>query len=787
MIKGYFKIAWRNLERAKGYAFINIFGLAIGMAAAAIIMLWVKNEWTFDRFYTNTSSIYEVYNRGNFNDDTHAWEGVGNPLAPILENNHAELEKVVRSTATTGTLGANERHFASEGIYADSDFFHLFDFPAIHGSINDGLVSINNIVVTASLAERLFGTTDVVGNIVQLDSADNFTITAVLKDIPANSRFKAASFFLPWNYFERSIGPEAANSWVNYKVSTYVLLKPEVRVEQIEPKLRNTLIDLQVSKNELFLHPASKWHLYNKAEHGYFTGGIIDKVKLFSFISLAILLIACINFMNLSTAKSEQRAKEVGIRKAVGAQQRTLIYQFLSESILLAALAACLAFLFLLLSIKPFNNLLGTAIQIPYLDYSFWCFAVGFTLLTGFLAGSYPAFLLSSFKPTRVLKGAFKTGANPFRLRKVLVVFQFSFTITLIIATLIISKQIQYAQNRDQGYDKNNLIYLPLNSNIKNHYEAIKHDLIASGLVTSVTRSSGTITQQTFGSLNFSWPGSSPEDSNQAFVVMTSDTDFSSTTGVQIIQGRDIDIQRYRTDVNAMLLNEAAVKAMRLKTPIGAIVKNGEQQWHVVGVVKDFIFYSPYASINPLFILGSGDWFNYMYLKLSPDISLSQNLAAVEAIFKQYNPNGTFAYNFVDEAYALNFKDEQHTATLTSLFSTLTIFISCLGLFGLATFTMGQRRKEIGVRKVLGASTISIVGLLSTDFIKLVLVAILIASPIAWWAMNKWLDNYVYSIDIEWWMFAMAGLTSVVVALLTVSWQAIRAALTNPVDSLRDE
>ncbi|WP_028298811.1 ABC transporter permease [Olivibacter sitiensis] len=787
MLRSYFKIAWRNLERAKGYAFINIFGLAIGMAAAAIIILWVENEWTFDRFYTNTDRIYEVYNRGNFNNDTYAWEGVGNPLAPILQNNHAELEKVVRSSATSGTLSVNDRYFNSEGIFADSDFFHLFDFPVIHDSLGDRLASINNIVVTASLAEKLFGTNDVVGKHVQLDSADNFTITAVLQDIPSNSRFKDVAYFLPWNYFERSIGPEIANSWVNLKVPTYVLLKPEVRVEQVESKLRNTLVDLKIAQNELFLHPATQWHLYNKAEHGYFTGGIIDKVRLFTFISLAILLIACINFMNLSTAKSEQRAKEVGIRKVVGAQRKTLVYQFLSESILLAALAACLAFVFLFLSLKPFNDLLGTSIQIPYMDFSFWCFAIGFVLTTGFLAGSYPAFLLSSFKPVKVLKGAFRTGPYPFRLRRVLVVFQFSFTITLIIATLIIGRQIQHAQNRDQGYDKSNLIYLPLNSNIRNHYEAIKQDLISADLATSVTRSSGTITQQTFGSLNFSWPGSTPEDNNQAFVAITSDTDFSSTTGVQIVQGRDIDIQRYRTDVDAMLLNEAAVKAMRLKNPIGAIVKNGEQQWHVVGVVKDFIFYSPYASINPLFILGSGDWFNYMYLKLSPDKNLSQNLAAIKAVFKQYNPNATLEYNFVDEAYARNFKEEQHTAMLTSLFSMLTIFISCLGLFGLATFTMGQRRKEIGIRKVLGASVGGIVQLLSKEFVKLAVLSVFIASPIAWWAMSKWLDSFTYKIDIAWWMFAVAGLTAVTIALLTVSIQAIRTAIANPVDSLRDE
>lgn len=787
MIKNYFKIAWRNLERAKGYAFINIFGLAIGMAAAAIIILWVKNEWTFDRFYTHTDRIYEVYNRGSFNNDTYTWEGVGNPLASILKSNYAEMEEVVRSNPTASVLTIDDKRFRSEGLYIDKGFFQLFDFPAVQGNLKDGLSSINNIVVTASLAEKTFGTTDVVGKSIQLDSTDNFIITAVLKDIPSNSRFKDATYFLPWSYFERTLGKETASSWVNIKVSTFVLLKPGVSVNQIEPKIRGTLIDLQVSENELFLHPASKWHLYNKAEHGYFTGGSIDKVRLFSLVALLILLIACINFMNLSTAKSEQRAKEVGIRKVIGARRKMLVYQFLGESILLAMVAGTVAFVFLFLSIAPFNDLLGTKIEIPYEEVSFWCVAFGFALLTGLLAGCYPAFLLSSFKPIKVIKGVLKTSHNPFHLRRILVVFQFSFTITLIICALIIRQQIQHAQKRDQGYDKSNLIYLPLNSSIKNHYEAIKHDLIQSGVATSVTRSSGTITQQTFGSLNFSWPGSTPEDLHQAFVALTSDENFQSTMGIQIVQGRDIDIQTYPTDVDAMLLNESAVKAMRLKNPIGAMIKNGEQQWHVVGVVNDFIFYSPYTAINPLFIFGSGDWFNFLYLKLNPQKELAQALTSAETIFKTYNPNDPFEYNFVDEAYAKNFEEEQNTAKLTNLFSILTIFISCLGLFGLATFTIGQRRKEIGIRKVLGATVSGIVGLLSKDFVKPVLMAITIACPVAWWAMNSWLEDFTYKIEIQWWLFAVAGLAAVVIALLTVGFQAIKAAVANPVDSLRDE
>ncbi|WP_176146239.1 ABC transporter permease [Parapedobacter luteus] len=787
MIKSYFKIAWRNILKTKNYTLINITGLAIGMAAAALILLWVENEWTFDRFYKNTDRIYELYNRGEFSNDTHAWPGVGNPLAPLLVSRHPELESVVRSTPANLSVSVQDNRFNSEGLYADPDFFNLFDRRVIRGDLHKALSTPEGIVLTASMANRLFGTDDVVGQTVTIDSADHFSVTALVEDFPANSRFKNAGYFLPWEYFEHSIGQKAAASWTNFKVATFVMLDPTANHQHVESQISAILTELQVADNMLFLHPAEKWHLYSKATHGYFTIGNIQKVRLFSIIAFLTLLTACINFVNLSTAKSEQRAKDVGIQKILGAHRKSLIVQFLAESLILSTFAGCLAFLLLSLAINPFNHLFGYELDIPYHEFSFWLATLLFILFTGLLAGSYPAFLLSGFKPMAILKGSAPTTRQPLSVRKALIVFQFSFTIALLIATLVIVKQIHHAENREQGYDKSNLVYLPLNTKLKMQYEQIKHDLIQSGTVLSMTRSSGTITRQTFGALNFSWPGSNAADAQQAFVTITTDTDFKSTMGTQLVLGRDIDIERYPTDENAVLVNEAAVEAMKLDDPIGTIIRNGEQQWHVVGVVKDFIFYSPYTAISPLFIMGSGDWFNFAYLKLDASRPLQQNLARVSSAIQKYAPNETFEYHFVDEAYAVNFKREKQTANLTQVFSGLAVSISCLGLFGMMAFVVHQRRKEIGIRKVLGASVSGIVSMLSGDFVKLVLVAVIVASPIAWWAMNKWLEDFAYRIEIQWWMFAVAGIVAVAIALLTVSWQALRAAQANPVDSLRDE
>jgi ABC-type antimicrobial peptide transport system permease subunit len=531
--------------------------------------------------------------------------------------------------------------------------------------------------------------------------------------------------------------------------------------------------------------------LFSKSENGVLVDGPIETVRLFIVIAAFILLIACINFMNLSTARSEKRAKEVGIRKVMGAQREKLILQFIGESIMFSFVAFLIALFIVQISLSVFNELVNKELFINYTDTSFWLFAVFFILISGILAGSYPAFFLSAFKPVKVLKGTFKKAEAAINPRKVLVVVQFTFAIVLIISTLIVQKQIQYTLNRDAGYNRNNLIYMFGQGDIDKHFDLIKHNLLNSGAVVSITRCANPITRRWSDSWGYAWQGSTKQDEKTDFVRLGTDADFVKTIGVKLIAGRDIDIYNYPTDSNAVMLNETAIKSMRLQHPMGTIIKsaNGYGQWHVVGVIKDFILESPYQKdINPMMIFGPANSNGYvLHLKLNAANNTAANLAKIEKIFKEYNPQYPFEYVFADEAYAKKFDDTQRTGKLASLFAGLTIFISCLGLFALAAYSAENRTKEIGVRKVLGASVFNITSLMSKDFLKLVIISFAIASPIAWFAMEKWLDDYSYRINMQWWIFAAAGLLSVIIALITIIFHVLKAAIANPVRSLRTE
>ncbi len=579
--------------------------------------------------------------------------------------------------------------------------------------------------------------------------------------------------------------------WGNNSIKTYLLLRPGVSQTAFDAKVKNITInhtkDGDKSTTEVFTHRLEDTWLYGKAENGKFIGGRIEVVKLFGVIAAFILLIACINFMNLSTARSEKRAKEVGIRKVVGARKGSLVAQFIGESILISLFAGIIAVLFVQLSLPAFNQLVGKQLFIPYNNALYWLFAIAFIIFTGFLAGSYPSFYLSSYQPVTVLKGTFKAAHALVTPRKVLVVLQFTFAIILIICTIIIKHQIQFAQNRDAGYVKDKLVYSKLQGDMDKHFDLLRNELISSGAAVSVTKSLSPITQQYSDIWGWQWNGSTDADSKTDFVIMASDVDFVKTMGVTLKDGRDIDIKTYPADSTAMLLNETAVKIMRLKNPVGQLVKANGSEWHIVGVMKDFIYQSPYGKVQQLAVMGPNSWFDGMHYKLNPARSTAESLQLAEKVFKKYNPQYPFDYQFVDEDYARKFDEEQRTGTLAALFAGLTIFISCLGLFGLATYMAENRIKEIGVRKVLGASVANITTLLSTDFLKLVILSFLIASPLAWYAMSQWLASYTYRISIEWWVFAATGLLSVLIAVLTVSYQSIKAAIANPVRSLRSE
>ncbi len=791
MFKNYFKITWRGLMKNKFYSTINILGLTIGMASAILILLWIQNEMSHDRFYEKTDRIYIAANRDIVNGEMMAWNNTPKPLGLAIKKDYPEVEDVVRLNeyAANFLLTAGDKHFSLHGEFADSGFLKMFSLPLLEGNAATALNSPNGIVLTKQLTIKLFGNEDAMGKVVHIDSADNFTVTGVLKDLPSNTRFNF-EYVLPWSYFTKKGMDD--NNWGNNNVLTYILLKPGASQAVFDAKIKNITIDHSKnggdpSTTQVFTQPLKDTWLYEKQENGKYIGGRIERVKMFAVIAALILIIACINFMNLSTARSEKRGKEVGIRKVVGAQKKSLIAQFIAESILLTAIAGMLSVIIVQLVLPAYNQLLGSKLFIDFADPYYWLFAVLFVLFTGLLAGVYPAFYLSSFKPIKVLKGTFKSANSVVTPRKVLVVLQFTFAITLIICTIIIEDQIEYAQDRDTGYSRNNLAFMIEFGDAHKNYELIKEGLLQSGAATAVAQTSAPITESWGDSWGFSWQGSTEDDKKTTFNMYSADDDFAKTMNIKILQGRGINVNQYKTDSSACLLNEAAVKAMRLKNPIGQVIRSGNDQVHVVGVVKDFILETPYEPVKQMIIVGpifGGDVINF---KLNPNPTIASSLKKAEAVFKQYNPQYPFNIRYYDHEYDLKFQGEKQTGTLAGLFAGLTILISCLGLLGLATFVGETRIKEIGVRKVLGASVQGIVALLSKDFLKLVLISFLIASPVAWMLMHSWLMSYSYRVNISLWVFLIAGCMSAAIAFITVSFQAIKAAVANPVKSLRTE
>lgn len=788
MLINYFKIAWRNLLRNKAFSAINISGLAIGMASAILILLWIQNEVSYDRFHEKKDRIYEAWTQSKMNGEINSWAITPKVLAKTIQADFPEIEQAVRLDGLGAVLFSfGDKRLTAAGNIADSNFFNVFSFPLLKGNIKTVLNDMHNVVLTEHLAKKIFGNGEAMGKVIRLNNQDNFTVTGIVKDLPNNTQFYF-EFLVPWSYLRYVDADD--EQWGNNSTHTYVLLKPAATLASIEPKLKTLRerYDKEDPHGGFFLYPLNRWRLYSTFKNGVEDGGRITTIKLFGLVACFILLIACINFMNLSTARSEKRAKEVGIRKVVGAQKSALIGQFIGESVLLAFIAGIIALLLVLLSLPAFNALTDKKLAIEYGSPFFWIAGAGFILFTGLLAGSYPAFFLSAMQPVRVLKGVFKASKAAVSPRKILVVLQFTFAIILIIATIIVKQQIGYAQNRERGYSKNNLIYVNLTDDLTKNYALLKRDLIASEVATSVTKTSAPLTEGWSNSWGFEWPGKDPNDKT-VFDRFSADDAIAKTAGFKIVQGRDLDLTNYPTDSTAILLNETAVKKMNLKAPIGQIVKDNNTDWHVVGVIKDFILHSPFEATVPMVIESAkmSFMFNDIHIKLNPKNSTAQNLKTAEAIFKKYNPAYPFEYKFIDDEYAKKFDDQKRTATLAALFAGLTIFISCLGLFGLATYMAENRIKEIGVRKVLGASVASITTLLSKDFLKLVVISLVIASPLAWWAMNKWLQDFEYRVSIEWWVFAAAGIASVLIALVTVGYQAIKAARTNPVKNLRTE
>ena len=792
MIKSYFKIAWRNLVKNKFSSVLNISGLSIGMAATMLILLWIKNELSYDQFYKNKDRIYNVWNRVPVNGKISCGNFVSAPIGPAVEKDIPEVEAVARiHLGSTNLLSFGEKKLLRSGYMVDSGFLKIFSFPMIEGNASTALRDKYSVVLTEKIAKSLFGNSSGLGKIIRIGDKDNFTVTGILKDLPSNTDFDF-DYLLPYSYL--TYGPGQDLGWHDNSILTTVLLKPHANIAAAQAKIKELRYKYdegsRAQKWELFLYPIDRWHLYSNFTDGVENGsGAISFVRLFGIIGGFILLIACINFMNLSTARSEKRAKEVSIRKVVGAYRGALIGQFIGESVLLALLAGMVAVFLARISLPAYNELIKEQLSIDFGNGYTWIAFLVYILFVGLLAGSYPAFFLSSFQPGKVLKGTFKKANALVTPRRVMVVLQFTFAIILIIGTIVIKQEIDFARNRNTGYNKDHLVYQFMTGDIPKNYPLIKNELLASGIAKSVTRANSPLTQRWSDGGGQGWEGKNPNDQT-SFDRYLADEGLGATAGLQFVQGRDFDLEKYPTDSTGLIINESALRIMKFKNPIGEKVDDLGISWHIVGVVKDFILTNPYEPTRPILICGAKSAFMTFYtvlIKLNGSNSMETNLEKMKAIFSKYNPDYPFDPRFIDQEYARKFDNAKIQGTLAALFAGLSIFISCLGLFGLASYMAENRIKEIGIRKVLGGSVSGITTLLSKDFIKLVIIAFFIAAPIAWWGMHKWLQTYTYRVDINWWVFALAGFLTVTIALLTVSYQSIKAALANPVHSLRSE
>ena len=786
MIKNYFKIAFRNLKKNKGFTAINIVGLAIGMAAAMLIMLWVSSQLNFDNTYPKSNLIYSVGSMEQSDKGPDVWFSTPKPLYEVVKNDISEVKQSSRLNNTGGFLFTydDKKIIAKKGAFVDSAFLQIFELPLLKGNPKTALVEPTDIVLTKDYAMTIFGSTDVIGKSIKVDSTEVLKVSAILDEIPSNSRFAEMNFFVPWTWMEKINFSD--KNWGNSSVNLFVELYPDANLDAVQNKFKTITQKHSDLKTENFLKQIGDNYLYNDYKNGIAVGGRIDMVKIFMIIAGFILLIACINFMNLSTAQSERRAKEVGIRKVVGANKRSLISQFLSESILLSIISGLLAFVIVFLLLSPYSDLVGRKLSLPISNFYFWLSFIGFILLTGLLAGSYPAFFLSSFQPIKVLKGKFVQFQQKISPRKILVVTQFAIAVIMIISTLVIRKQIDHAQNRDAGFNKENLIYISESGDIKKNIELIKNELLSRGIATSVSRTMSPMTERWSGWNGFSWEGKDP-NSIINFNRQSADDKVVETLGLRLISGRDFDLKKYPTDSMSAIINESAAKIMNLENPLGTQFVDGDDKYTIIGVIKDFIQESPFRTVTPTVIEGANMWVNTLNIKFNPKLATQDALSKTEQVFKEYNPNYPFDYQFLDEAYAKKFEETQKTGKLATIFAGLTIFISCLGLFGLAAYMAESRTKEIGVRKVLGASIFSVTKMLSKEFIVLISISCLIGFPIAYWAMNKYISDFSYRSEINWEIFVITAVLALLITVLTVSYQSIKAAMANPVDSLRDE
>jgi putative ABC transport system permease protein len=794
MFRNFLKIAWRNLLKSKTYSFINIAGLAAGMAVAMIIGLWISDELSANKQFKNYESIYQVMMHQTFDGKRGSQMALPYPLGEELKTKYPDLKRVAMCDwGSNRSLVYGDKKISKYGHYIGEEAVSMFSLNILSGDKNP-LHDLHSIVLTEETAKALFPNENPLNKIVRMDNTVDLKVTAVVTKLPKNST-------LSFDYLTNFKLQESIYSWIklyhktnwgNNSWQIFVQLNDHATEKSVDAKIKNVVIahftdenTLKNIKPEVIIHPMSKWRLYSDFENGVNTGGFIKYVRMFGILGLVVLLIACINFMNLSTARSEKRAKEVGVRKAVGSSRKQLIRQFLSESMFISFLAFLFALAIVALALPYFNKLTEKEMSLQFTSPLFWISMIAFTLLTGLLAGSYPAFYLSSFNPVNTLKGNLNIGRSDALPRKILVVIQFASSVILMIGTTIIYQEIQHGKNRPIGFDNRGLISVFWSEDISKNYEALRADLLRTGAVVSICKSNSPPSDIYSNNNGWEWKNSQPVEKTVIFSTIATDYDYTKTIGIKLKAGRDFS--REYADSNSVILNEAAVKRMGLKNPVGEPLKWNDKNLTVVGVIPDIQMESPFRPISPLTIIFSKDWVGFLNVRINPNMSASAAIKRIQPIFDKYNPAFPFIYHFADEEYAKKFNYEELVGNLAAIIAVIAIFISCLGLFGLASFTAEQRVKEIGVRKVLGASVLSLWQLLSRDFVKLVLISCVIAVPVAYYFMNEWLKGYDYKISIGAGVFVMVITLSIIITLVTVSFQAIRAARANPTKSLRTE
>lgn len=789
MLKNFLVVAFRSLRKNAFYSFINITGLSLGIACSILIILWVADETSFDEFHPKADRLYQVWVNAYFDGGIDSWTSVPVPTAEAMKPADANIVRAAITDWGNEHLLAtsDDKHLSKWGFNVGGEFLQMFQFPLIAGNAEQALNDASSIVITESTAKALFGDEDAMNKVIRVDNQFDLKVSGILRDIPPNSSFQF-DFLLPYKHWHSTSAwlRQHESNWGDYSVQAFVELNDPKNKASVENSIRGMLTahgESDEVKHEFFLYPLLKWRLHSNFQNGVERGGLSDYVQLFTAIAVFIIVIACINFMNLATARSERRAREVGIRKSMGSRRHELVFQFIGESMILASISFAIAVAAAQLLLPYYNTLVGKQLFIDYTSAAFWMFSLGTILVTGVLAGSYPAFYLSGFQPIKVLKGKPTTGKGASLPRKALVTLQFGFSIFLIISMFVIYNQIQLVKGRDIGYAQENLITVPLNKDYQDNLRPLKIELLASGKVASMVQANSAITD--INSRNFvGWPGK-PEELKVMFNTVATGYDWAKTMGVKMIEGRDFS-EDFKSDSLAIVVNRAAIELMGLEDPIGTELEIRGQKRKLIGICDNVLMGSPYENVQPMCTI-LADWQGPITVRLKPTNDLQASLKTVETIFRKYGPAYPFQYTFADVEFQKKFATINLTSSLASLFAVLAIVITGLGLFGLAAFTAEQRTKEIGIRKVLGASVSSLVSLISREFSFLVIIAFVIWAPLSWWAMNSYLERYAVRTNVAWWIFPLTGAIALVFALLIVSTQALRAAHADPVDSLRSE